>query len=121
MRSTKIAPLSLSTSYFTGSASLGISMTTLISSGTLLPVGTWSRPMGVRFLRKGRRGLWAGCRGGRGGGSGDFTPRGAALQHQLTSGRPQLGRLHTGAYTYCHVSAIEPVQDRKSTRLNSTP
>src|SRR3546814_1807046 len=53
MRSTKIAPLSLSTSYFTGSASLGISMTTLISSGTLLPVGTWSRPMGVRFLRRG--------------------------------------------------------------------
>src|SRR3546814_8483401 len=28
-------------------------MTTLISSGTLLPVGTWSRPMGVRFLRRG--------------------------------------------------------------------
>src|SRR3546814_476175 len=53
MRSTKIAPLSLSTSYLTGSASLGISMTTLISSGTLLPVGTWSRPMGVGFLRRG--------------------------------------------------------------------
>src|SRR3546814_16575052 len=28
-------------------------MTTLISSGTLLPVGTWSRPLGVRFLRRG--------------------------------------------------------------------
>src|SRR3546814_9624046 len=53
MRSTKFAPLSWSTSYFTGSASLGISMTTLISSGTLLPVGTWSRPVGVRFLRRG--------------------------------------------------------------------
>src|SRR3546814_897820 len=146
MRSTKIAPLSLSTSYFTGSASLGISMTTLISSGTLLPVGTWSRPMGVRFLRRGGEasgpaagggGLWGvvgaggdggvarggggagrgggglggGGRGGGGGGAGDFTPRGASLQHQRTSGTPQLGRLHTGAYTYCHVSASEPVHD----------
>src|SRR5690606_4226894 len=47
MRSTKIAPDSLSTSYLTGSASLGISMMTLISSGGFLPVLTWSRPMGV--------------------------------------------------------------------------
>src|SRR3546814_524448 len=77
MRSTKIAPLSLSTSYFTGSASLGISMTTLISSGTLLPVGTWSRPMGVRFLRRGgaasgqAAGVGAGVGGwGAGGGAG---------------------------------------------------
>src|SRR5690606_4057134 len=46
MRSTKIAPLSLSTSYLTGSASLGISMMTLISSGGFLPVGTRSRPIG---------------------------------------------------------------------------
>src|SRR5690606_3592287 len=45
MRSTKIAPLSLSTSYLTGSASLGISMMTLISSGGFLPVGTRSRPI----------------------------------------------------------------------------
>src|SRR5690606_38347891 len=45
MRSTKIAPLSLSTSYFTGSESLGISMTTLISSGGLRPELTWSRPI----------------------------------------------------------------------------
>src|SRR5690606_10720073 len=45
MRSTKIAPLSLSTSYLTGSASFGISMTTLISSGGFLPVGTRSRPI----------------------------------------------------------------------------
>src|SRR5690554_3129788 len=44
-RSTKIAPDSLSTSYLTGSASFGISMMTLISSGGFLPVFTWSRPM----------------------------------------------------------------------------
>src|SRR6185312_8323544 len=49
MRSTKIAPDALSTSYLTGSASLGISMTTLMSSGTLLPAGTRSRPMGMSF------------------------------------------------------------------------
>src|SRR3546814_15027538 len=79
MRSTKIAPLSLSTSYLTGSASLGISMTTLISSGTLLPVGTWSRPMGLRFLRRGRRGVWAGCRGGRGG-VGGFYAAGCGIE-----------------------------------------
>src|SRR5215469_15054046 len=46
MRSTKIAPLSLSTSYLTGSASFGISMTTLISFGTSRPALTISRPMG---------------------------------------------------------------------------
>src|SRR5690554_5908289 len=44
-RSTKITPDSLSTSYLTGSTSLGISMMTLISSGGFLPVFTWSRPM----------------------------------------------------------------------------
>src|SRR5690606_33139075 len=102
MRSTKIAPLSLSTSYLTGSASLGISMTTLISSGTLLPVGTWSRPMGMRFLRRGRRGAGAGhpVEGGEGG---DFTPRGAALQHRRPRVRPSLDgsipqRTHTLQY-----------------------
>src|SRR5690606_6269736 len=45
MRSTKIAPVSLSTSYFTGSESFGISMMTLISSGGFLPGETSSRPM----------------------------------------------------------------------------
>src|SRR5690606_35462669 len=109
MRSTKIAPLSLSTSYLTGSASLGISMTTLISSGTLLPVGTWSRPMGWRFLRRGRArpGTAAGVVGR--GWQADFTPLAAALQHRPTSGTPQLGRLHTGAYTYGHVSTSRPI------------
>src|SRR5690606_7011701 len=47
MRATKIAPDALSTSYLTGSAAFGISMTTLISSGGVAPVGTRSRPMGV--------------------------------------------------------------------------
>src|SRR5690606_25261891 len=73
IRSTKIAPEALSTSYLTGSASLGISMTTLISCGGLLPVGTRSRPMGEGAPRccgggrifyalrcsKRRRRLWA--------------------------------------------------------------
>src|SRR3546814_4499892 len=77
MRSTKIAPLSLSTSYFTGSASLGISMTTLISSGTLLPVGTWSRPLGLRFLRGGGGPL--GRAAGGGGGVGRGILRGGVL------------------------------------------
>src|SRR3954470_21531013 len=45
-RSTKIAPVSLSTSYFTGSAFIGISMTTLNASGTFLPGVTLSRDMG---------------------------------------------------------------------------
>src|SRR6476659_49427 len=46
-RSTKIAPVSLSTSYFTGSAFIGISMTTLNASGTFLPGVTLSRDMGL--------------------------------------------------------------------------
>src|SRR3546814_18927336 len=37
---------------------------------------------------QGRRGLWAGCRAGRGGGPGVFTPRGAAFQPPRTSGTP---------------------------------
>src|SRR6476660_2011613 len=44
-RSTKIAPDSLSTSYFTGSAFMGISMITLKASGTCLPGETRSRDM----------------------------------------------------------------------------
>src|SRR5437016_2026006 len=44
-RSTKMAPVSLSTSYFTGSAFIGISMITLNASGTCLPGVTWSRDM----------------------------------------------------------------------------
>src|SRR4051812_38854208 len=44
-RSTKIAPVSLSTSYFTGSAFIGISMITLNESGTCFPGVTRSRDM----------------------------------------------------------------------------
>jgi hypothetical protein len=44
-RSTKMAPVSLSTSYFTGSAFIGISMITLNDSGTFLPGVTLSRAM----------------------------------------------------------------------------
>ncbi|EGP44878.1 hypothetical protein AXXA_18847 [Achromobacter insuavis AXX-A] len=44
-RSTKIAPDSLSTSYLTGSAFMGISMMTLKSSGSFLPGGTRSKLM----------------------------------------------------------------------------
>src|SRR5512133_3172048 len=54
MRSTKIAPDALSTSYLTGSASLGISMMTLISSGGFLPVGTRSRPMSCALEKPAR-------------------------------------------------------------------
>ena len=46
-RSTKIAPDSLSTSYLTGSAFIGISMITLKASGTFLPGVTLSRDMVV--------------------------------------------------------------------------
>src|SRR5690606_3715345 len=74
MRSTKIAPEALSTSYLTGSASFGISMTTLISSGGLAPVGTRSRPMGV------------GCSGCCGGG-GYSTRCGAANENGGPGGR----------------------------------
>ena len=42
-RSTNIAPVSLSSSYFTGSEWAGISMITLISFGTSLPDETLSR------------------------------------------------------------------------------
>ena len=44
-RSTNMAPVSLSSSYFTGSAWEGISMMTLISLGTLLPRDTLLRSM----------------------------------------------------------------------------
>src|SRR5450759_979696 len=49
-RSTKIALVSLSTSYLTGSAFIGISMITLKDSGTFLPGVTLSRDM-VRFSK----------------------------------------------------------------------
>src|SRR3546814_1695179 len=104
MRSTKIAPLSLSTSYFTGSASLGISMTTLISSGTLLPVGTWSRPMGVRFLRRG--GAASGPAAGVGVGVGGGILRRGVLHCSISVPRVRRSldgcipvRTHTGQYT----------------------
>jgi hypothetical protein len=45
-RSTKIAWVALSTSYFTGSAFIGISMITLNSCGALVPGVTLSRDMG---------------------------------------------------------------------------
>ena len=44
-RSTKIAPLALSTSYLTGSACIGISMMTLKSLGREIPEGTLFRAM----------------------------------------------------------------------------
>src|SRR5688500_15501678 len=62
MRSTKIAPDALSTSYLTGSASLGISMMTLISSGGFLPVGTRSRPMSCSNCVRPRRTAGGGFR-----------------------------------------------------------
>ena len=49
-RSTKMAPEALSTSYFTGSAFIGISMMTLKESGTLLPGVTLSRDMVVGLV-----------------------------------------------------------------------
>src|SRR3990167_483389 len=46
-RSTKMAPVSLSTSYLIGSEWAEISMMTLISSGTFLPAGTSFRAMSL--------------------------------------------------------------------------
>ena len=46
-RSTKMAPVALSTSYFTGSAFMGISIITLNASGTLFPGVTLSSDMGI--------------------------------------------------------------------------
>src|SRR3954464_6713647 len=54
-RSTKIAPVSLSTSYLTGSAFIGISITTLNASGTCLPGVTLSRD--IRDFEVGKAGL----------------------------------------------------------------
>src|SRR6516164_1001158 len=48
-RSTKTAPVTLSTSYLIGSPCIGISMITLQSSGTSLPEGTRSRFMSRCF------------------------------------------------------------------------
>ena len=48
-RSTKMAPVALSTSYFTGSAFIGISMITLNASGTLLSGGDVVEGHGVFF------------------------------------------------------------------------
>src|SRR3546814_19589418 len=92
MRSTKIAPLSLSTSYFTGSASLGISMTTLISSGTLLPVGTWSMLMGVRFLRRGGAASGPAAGVGEGVGRGLLRRGGLHCRIRVPRVRPSLDR-----------------------------
>src|SRR5690606_2358222 len=104
-RSTKIAPLSLSTSYFTGSESFGISMMTLISSGGLLPAVTLSRPMGISPTRD--------ALGAAGGGGSSWAPILAASCCDAASvaqrpvpaansdarenpswGTPQLGQLH---------------------------
>ncbi|CFO11732.1 Uncharacterised protein [Bordetella pertussis] len=63
-RSTKIAPDSLSTSYFTGSAFMGISMMTLKSSGSFLPGATRSRLMIDLVLMKMKSGFVAGRRAG---------------------------------------------------------
>src|SRR3546814_12257888 len=106
MRSTKIAPLSLSTSYFTGSASLGISMTTLISSGTLLPVGTWSRPMGVRFLRRG--GAASGPAAGVGEGVGRVLLRRGVLHCSISVSRVRpssAGSIQARTHTLPHPAA----------------
>src|SRR5690625_6934055 len=51
-RSTKIHPVSSSTSYFTGSAFMGISITTLNSSGSFFPAGTRSKLMFLYTLLK---------------------------------------------------------------------
>src|SRR5262245_55090044 len=51
-RSTNSAPDSLSTSYLMGSAFIGISITTLKSSGRLRPDGTRSRLMAVPCERR---------------------------------------------------------------------
>src|SRR5512141_1001611 len=53
-RSTKTAPVSLSTSYLIGSARIGISMMTLKSLGTSLPAGTRSKLM-AGYRPKGKR------------------------------------------------------------------
>src|SRR5690554_5795883 len=74
IRSTKIAPVALSTSYLTGSASLGISTMTLISSGGFVPVGTRSRPMVVSSAAPAR----GGGRAVRGGGKGAHSTRRAS-------------------------------------------
>src|SRR5690606_6261618 len=79
MRSTKIAPLSLSTSYLTGSESFGISMTTLISSGGLRPELTWSRPI-------------CGSVANAGGGSRPFYALPYCNAQSAVAGRPRPGR-----------------------------
>src|SRR5690606_6917947 len=56
MRSTKIAPLSLSISYFTGSESFGISTMTLIASGGFLPGETSFRLIALTPDADGLRG-----------------------------------------------------------------
>src|SRR4030065_1173986 len=53
-RSTNMAPVALSTSYFTGSLWDGISMMTLMSLGTSLPEVTRSRFITVLVLKYGR-------------------------------------------------------------------
>src|SRR5687768_12873309 len=55
-RSTNRAPVALSTSYLIGSAFMGISMMTLISSGASSPGPTRSRFMFFNYLAKKKKG-----------------------------------------------------------------
>src|SRR5690606_32025277 len=62
---------------------------------------------GMRFLRRG--GAASGpAAGGWGRVNGTFYAGRCCGAASTTSGTPQLGRLHTGAYTYGHVSTSEP-------------
>src|SRR5690606_14013950 len=92
------APVCLSTSYFTGSESFGISMTTLISCGGLLPVGMWSRAIAVSGRR--RRGAAVGV--------GWLILAGsccdAASARPQASGKPQMGNAPAWRTPYLDVS-----------------
>src|SRR5215510_14637181 len=89
-RSTNTAPVALSTSYFTGSAFIGISMMTLTSSGKFRPAVTRSRFMfrfynpsqgGNRIMRlKGKVAIVTGAGSGFGAGiARRFVEEGAAV------------------------------------------
>src|SRR5262245_38552703 len=94
-RSTKSAPDSLSTSYLIGSAFIGISITTLKSSGMLRPGGTRSRLISVPRCQVCASGNGTRCgRIARGDAGGTALCIGARILGELSETKRRLPKMH---------------------------
>src|SRR6185295_3940637 len=96
-RSTKSAPDSLSTSYLIGSAFIGISITTLKSSGRLRPGGTRSRLISFPRFQVCGSGNRTGCgRVARSDTRGTALCIGARILRELSEAKRRLAKVHRG-------------------------